>query len=154
MVTSDGILVIRKMSLHLCLTVTLSSVPDTANQCRRNDSVADQTSTAVQNFLNSLQGSASSGTRQERAFTTLPDLLSSSTTIPMIEEADPAFIEDLIVRHFPPSLVFLEHQVDDPDIEADEETLRASVQALSEHQQRDIVRRVLRSPQLDRKSVV
>lgn len=106
--------------------------------------------TAIQNFINSLKGGASMGAstgQSDTLFTTLGDLLTPATTVPAIESADPSFIEELLVRHLPPSLVFLEHQVDDPDAEADEDVLRASVQALSLGQQKDIVKRVLRSPQ-------
>lgn len=86
--------------------------------------------------------------RSQKLFTTLAELLPSAATIPMIETADPAIIEDLLVNHLPAPLVLLEHQVDDiPDNDPDPETMRASVQALDINQQRDIVKRVLRSPQ-------
>lgn len=88
------------------------------------------------------------GQQREKLFTTLAELLPSSSTIPMVETAEPQVIEDLLVNHLPPALVLLEHQVDDiPDNDPDPETIRASVQALDLEQQRDIVKRVLRSPQ-------
>lgn len=105
---------------------------------------------AVQNFLNSLKGQGMGGGQQHgKLFTTLAELLPSSTTIPMIETADISVIEDLLVHHLPASLVLLEHQLDEiPDVDPDPELIRASVQALDIEQQRDIVKRVLRSPQL------
>lgn len=105
---------------------------------------------AIQNFLASMKGSGSGagGQQQGKLFTTLAELLPSSATIPMIDQAEPSVIEDMLVHQLPASLVLLEHQVEDlPDIEPDEETVRASVQALDIDQQRDIVKRVLRSPQ-------
>lgn len=92
-------------------------------------------------------GLGASAGQSDKLFTTLGDLLTPASTIPMLESADPSFIEELLVRHLPPALVFLEHQVDDPDAEADEDVLRAAVQALSLEQQKSIIERVLRSPQ-------
>lgn len=104
---------------------------------------------AVQNFLRSLNASGMGGAQQQsQPFTTLSELLPSAATVAMIETAEPSYIEDLLVQHLPSSLTFLEHQVDDvPDGDADPETIRASVQALDAEQQKNILRKVLRSPQ-------
>lgn len=114
-----------------------------------NDAGHNPTSSVIQDFLDSLKdgGMGERAVPRDRPYTTLSELLPASVTIPMIEAADPAFIEDLIVKHLPSSLIFMEHQVDDIPEEADEETVRTLVQALSEEQQKGMLRRVLRSPQ-------
>lgn len=111
----------------------------------------DQATAAIQNLLKSINaGSTSAGSlQQDKPFTTLAELLQSSTTVPAIEKANSSFKEDLLVRHLPSTLLFLEHQVDDfSDAQADEDIMRASAQALDQDQQNSILRRVLRSPQL------
>ena len=63
--------------------------------------------TVVQNFLNSLKGgqgiSAQQASQGAQIFTTLPDLLPSSTTIPTIDSASEAQI-DTLFQYLPPAL--------------------------------------------------
>lgn len=119
----------------------------------RGGNAQTQMSDAVQNFLKSLGGSAanSSGLQsasQHNAFTTLPDLLSTSSTIAMIDEADEAFIDDLLARELPSALIALEMDPDVSDVqELDEETADAVVMSLDLEKKKSIVKKVLRSPQ-------
>ncbi|OCK77543.1 hypothetical protein K432DRAFT_384605 [Lepidopterella palustris CBS 459.81] len=118
---------------------------------RAASSGANDASAIVQNFLNSLKGGGLSGASQQqqsKPFTTLPDLLPSSTTIPIIEKADLAFIDSLL-SHLPPTILLLAQGIDDlSEIDPTLETSQAAIQALSMDQKKDILKRVLRSPQL------
>ncbi|KAI9673541.1 MAG: hypothetical protein M1829_004048 [Trizodia sp. TS-e1964] len=71
---------------------------------RAGSTMTNDASAVVQNFLKSL---GSVGTQQEKPFTTLPELLSTSSTIPIIEEADEATL-DMFLSYLPPSLISLE----------------------------------------------
>ncbi|KAF2816435.1 uncharacterized protein BDZ99DRAFT_136042 [Mytilinidion resinicola] len=112
---------------------------------------ANDASAIVQNFLNSLKGGAgASGSQQQQGkpFTTLPDLLPSTTTIPVIDQADPAFI-DRLCSHLPPMLLLLAQEIDDlEEVDPTSDTAQAAIQALSIDQKKGILKRVLRSPQL------
>ncbi|KAI4181970.1 MAG: hypothetical protein L6R41_006283, partial [Letrouitia leprolyta] len=106
---------------------------------------------AVQNFLRSMQGNqALQGQQvqqQEKLFTTLPDLLPSSTTIPVIDSGERTFIDNLL-RQLPPELMLLAQEVDDvSSIDPAPETTEAALEALSLDQKKEILRKVLRSPQ-------
>ena len=104
----------------------------------------------VQNFLNSLKSGSLSGSTQQQGkpFTTLPDLLPSSTTIPVIEAANSTFI-DALLSHLPPTLLLLAQEIDElSEVDPNSETAQAVIQALSTDQKKDILKRVLRSPQL------
>lgn len=122
---------------------------------RRATASSSDPSALVQNFLNSLKGSNISGSGQQsqsKLFTTLPDLLSSDVTIPIIDSGSEAFIDKLI-SHLPPTILLLAQEADIEDLDegsldADSETVKAAIAALSQEQKRDILRRVLRSPQL------
>lgn len=93
-----------------------------------------------------LQGSQAQA--QGKIFTTLPDLLSTSTTIPVIASASSELV-DTLLSHIPPTLVLLGQQADIDSSSADpnSETLRAALEALSLDQKKEILRKVLRSPQ-------
>lgn len=84
---------------------------------------------------------------QGKAFTTLPDLLPPASTIPVIESADQAFVDNLLT-HVPPTLLLLAQEVDDSSsADPNSETAKAAIEALSSDQKKDILRKVLRSPQ-------
>ena len=109
----------------------------------------------MQNLLNSL-GTSSNGLAQlqrggssqtGKAFTTLPDLLTPSSTIPIIERADRAYIDHLL-SYLPPSLVLLAQEAEDfSSFEAMPESTEAAARPLSLERKKDILRKVLRSPQ-------
>ncbi|OJD35558.1 adhesion regulating molecule [Diplodia corticola] len=109
-------------------------------------------SAIVQNFLNSLNsgggGGASLSQARPNLFTTLADLLSSSNTIPVIESGDTAFI-DALLSNLPPAILLLSQEAADlSDADPNSETVQAAIQALNISQKKDILKRVLRSPQL------
>lgn len=110
-------------------------------------------SRVVQNFLNSLKGSQGISSSQQQAegqpYTTLPDLLPSSTTVPTIDTATPAQIDNLL-SYLPPTLLLIAQESSasiDGMVEPNEETASAAMQALSLHQKKSLLKRVLRSPQ-------
>ncbi|KXT12990.1 hypothetical protein AC579_3149 [Pseudocercospora musae] len=110
------------------------------------------TNAIVQNFLNSLKGSGGSASqqsqRQDKPFTTLPDLLPSSTTTAYLSSASPQQIDHLCT-YLPPELFLLaqESEKSTSDTEPSPATAQAAIEALSTAQKKDILTRVLRSPQ-------
>lgn len=111
---------------------------------------SDDAAIAVQNFLRSMQGNQVLSNHSQpkgKIFTTLPDLLPSSTTIPVIDSADPAFIDNLL-SHIPPVLMLLSQGADNmSSVEPNSETAKAAIETLNLEQKREILERVLRSPQ-------
>ncbi|KAL8674536.1 MAG: hypothetical protein Q9168_001054 [Polycauliona sp. 1 TL-2023] len=107
---------------------------------------------AVQNFLRSMQGNETlrntqAQNQEEKLFTTLPDLLPSTTTIPVVDSADEQFVDNLL-SHLPPTLLLLAQEVDDiSSVDPTSETAQAAIEALSLEQKKDILRKVMRSPQ-------
>lgn len=106
---------------------------------------------AVQNFLRSMQGNQALSNQQSQPqgeiFTTLPDLLPSSTTIPVIDSAESTLIDNLL-SHLPPVLLLLSQEADDiSSVDPTSETAKAAIEALSLDQKREILKKVLRSPQ-------
>lgn len=115
----------------------------------------------MQNFLRSLQGGASSISSQQqqqqqqsqgsydKPFTTLAELLNTNTTIPFISSASPAQL-DALCSHLPPSLFLLSQESADSysSSEPSQATAQAAIEALSAEQKRELLARVLRSPQL------
>ena len=84
---------------------------------------------------------------QEKTFTTLADLLTPASTIPLIESADARTL-DSFLEYLPPTLVTLAQEVDDSEsVPATVASADAPRQALSQVQKKDILIRVLRSPQ-------
>lgn len=103
----------------------------------------------IQGLLNSLQGGNQPPQSQseEYLYTTLADLLSPSSTIPMIESADDDQVDNLL-NFLPPALLLLAQNIDDiPASDINAETAQAVLLSLDLEQKRDILRRVLRSPQ-------
>jgi 26S proteasome regulatory subunit N13 len=103
-------------------------------------------STIIQNFIKSMPGGQSSS--QESLFTTLADLLTPASTIPFIELADAATV-DRLLEYLPPSLVSLAQEADDmvSTTIQDSTRIEASLQATTLQQKKDVLTRVLRSPQ-------
>jgi 26S proteasome regulatory subunit N13 len=109
-------------------------------------------STLVQNLLNSLGGGGKTGPgasgRQETIFTTLGDLLTPETCIPVIQSASSDLLNSLLSA-LPPAIILLETQPD--QIESSEPSPAAAEEALktlSEGQKKSILLKVIRSPQL------
>jgi 26S proteasome regulatory subunit N13 len=112
-----------------------------------------ETQAAVANFLKSLQG-GSLGQQQgltQSSFTTLPDLLQTSTTVPTLAAASDEHLDDLL-SHLPPTILLLASGQSPEDIRAgeadpDPETLQAIAMSLEPEKKRKILEKVLRSPQ-------
>ena len=118
---------------------------------RTSSGPSDAASKAVQDFLRSMQGNqALKGPQtavQGKAFTTLPELLPPATTIPVIDSANEAVIDNLL-SHLPPQLLMLSQEIEDTSsADPNRETAEAAKEALSISQKQAILRKVLRSPQ-------
>ena len=118
-----------------------------------DNALSNDPSDVVRNFLNSIQGSNLSGvsgqqSAQNQAIVTLPDLLPSDITVSMLESASSAYV-DRLCSLLPPTVLLLAQEADDPsDIDPTPAVTEAAIQALSVKQKKDILRRVLRSPQM------
>lgn len=84
---------------------------------------------------------------QGKTFTTLPELLPPATTIPVVDSANEATINNLL-SHLPPQLLLLSQEIEDTSsVDPNNETAEAAMEALSIAQKQEILRKVLRSPQ-------
>ena len=84
---------------------------------------------------------------QGNLFTTLADLLTPASTIPLIDSADESFV-DRFLEFLPPALLVLAQEADDSAaLNIGASSADAAKQALSLGQKKDVLRRVLRSPQ-------
>lgn len=108
-----------------------------------------EASAIVQNFLDSLKsGNSSRVSASQGPFTTLLDLLSPNTTVPVIEKAPDSFI-DALCSHLPTTLFLIEQEVEDvANIDPNSETAQMAMQALDQEQKRDVLKRVVTSPQM------
>jgi 26S proteasome regulatory subunit N13 len=109
--------------------------------------------TVVQNFLNSLKGGQGIPTQPQggQMFTTLPDLLPSSTTIPIIDSASPAQIDNLL-SYLPPAILLISQSSSaqiDRTKEPSAASASAAIEALPSGEKKAILKRVLRSPQFN-----
>ncbi|KAF1362746.1 hypothetical protein EJ07DRAFT_174288 [Lizonia empirigonia] len=110
-------------------------------------------SSIVQNFMNSLKGGnlgGSSGSQQSggESFTTLLDLLWPTSTVPTIENASDELI-DALCAQLPTTPFLLEAEVEDVEqIDPNGETAQMVVQTLDQESKRDVLKRILRAPQL------
>ncbi|KAN0117378.1 Proteasome complex subunit Rpn13 ubiquitin receptor domain containing protein [Hyaloscypha variabilis] len=106
--------------------------------------------TVVQNFLNSLKGGQGIPTQpQGQIFTTLPDLLPSSTTIPIIDSTSAAQIDNLL-SYLPPAVLLISQPSSSPNDRTKEPSTAsasAAIEALPIDEKKNILKRVLRSPQ-------
>jgi 26S proteasome regulatory subunit N13 len=102
----------------------------------------------IQGLLQSFQGNQNTqGQASENLFTTLADLLSPSSTIAMVEAADDDKVDNLL-NFLPPSLLLLAQDVDDlSSSDMNDETAQAILLSLELGKKKDILKRVLRSPQ-------
>jgi hypothetical protein len=86
---------------------------------------------------------------QGQVYTTLPDLLPSTTTIPALESASPSQIDNLL-SYLPPTILLIAQEGAasiDGLVEPNAETASAAIESLSLDQKKSILKRVLRSPQ-------
>jgi hypothetical protein len=76
------------------------------------------------------------------------DLLPSSITIPIIESASPPLI-DALCANLPPVILLLAQEIDDvAEVDPTSETAQAAIEALDQESKKDILKRVLSSPQM------
>ncbi|MCJ1312425.1 hypothetical protein MMC25_006099 [Agyrium rufum] len=120
---------------------------------RAPSNVHPDAAAAVRNFLQSMSGGKQQSQQQRtggaggQLYTTLPDLLPPSTTLPILETASESTLDNLLT-HVPPMLLLLAQEIDDiGGVDPTSETAQAAMAALSLEQKKDILRRVLRSPQ-------
>lgn len=99
--------------------------------------------------MNSLKSGNNSGASSSQdPFTTLLDLLSPNTTVPVIDKAPDSFI-DALCSHLPPTLFLIEQEVEDAaDIDPNSEIAKIAMQGLDQEQKRDVLKRVVTSPQM------
>ncbi|RAL65067.1 hypothetical protein DID88_001174 [Monilinia fructigena] len=106
----------------------------------------------VQNFLNSLKGSGAVGMQQQaqgQMYTTLPDLLPNAVTIPSINAATPAQVDNLL-SYLPPTILQLAQESAsslEGLAEPTSQTSAGAIEALSFDQKKSVLKRVVRSPQ-------
>lgn len=104
----------------------------------------------VQNFLNSLKaGQGMQQPTQGQLYTTLPDLLPTSTTVPIIDTSSPEQIDNLL-SYLPPTILLIAQEGAtsiDGMVESNDASATAALEALSIGQKKAILKRVLRSPQ-------
>lgn len=104
-------------------------------------------SSIIQNFINSMPGGKGQQTQQpDRLFTTLADLLTPASTLPLIDSASSEVV-DQFLQYLPPTLIALAQEADDAATPQTAVNTGASKEALSLDQKKNIIRRVLRSPQ-------
>jgi 26S proteasome regulatory subunit N13 len=105
-------------------------------------------SSVVQDLLRSLQGNQSiQSNAQDKPFTTLTDLLAPASTLPLVESADLNVVDHLL-SFLPPSLLILSLENDNTTQSDTGPEVAATVMSdLSLKQKKDILQRVLRSPQ-------
>ncbi|KAL2022716.1 hypothetical protein VTK56DRAFT_4797 [Thermocarpiscus australiensis] len=106
----------------------------------------------VRNFLESLKGGpgpTSGGEPGGKAYPLLTDLLEPSITIPMLEAATDDYVDNLL-SFLPPMVLVLAQQGENGDTierEPGAESVEAAKQAMSSDQKRELLKKVLRSPQ-------
>jgi len=84
----------------------------------------------------------------DEPFTTLTDLLWPSHTISTVDKASPELIDALIAQ-LPTTPFLLEADVEDVDqIDPNSETARMAMQTLDREEKVDVLKRILRAPQL------
>ncbi|KAL5114825.1 hypothetical protein ACEQ8H_007318 [Pleosporales sp. CAS-2024a] len=108
-------------------------------------------SSIVQNFVNSLGGNLGGSSQQPASgqpFTTLLDLLWPSHTISTVDKASPELI-DALCAQLPTTPFLLEAEVEDIDeIDANSETAQTVVQSMDRSEKIQVLKRILRAPQL------
>lgn len=103
--------------------------------------------------MNSLQGGnlgagGSSSQPSNDPFTTLLDLLWPSHTISTVDKASPELI-DALCAQLPMTPFLLEAEVEDVDqIDPNSETARMAMQTLDQSEKVEVLKRILRAPQL------
>jgi 26S proteasome regulatory subunit N13 len=105
-------------------------------------------SSIIQDFLKSMsEFQPGRPTSQGNPFTTLPDLLTTASTVPLVDSADESTI-DRLLEYLPPVLIGLAQQARGGPAASMEASCADSPQEpLSQDGKKGILRRVLQSPQ-------
>ncbi|KAJ5561858.1 26S proteasome complex ubiquitin receptor subunit Rpn13 [Penicillium sp. DV-2018c] len=114
----------------------------------RAATTGDSSASVVQDFLKSLGGGQSQSQDPERPSTTLQDLLPPSTTLQFIDSVDTTTADHLL-SFLPPALLLLAqgNAEEASEADTDPELAQAALLSLDLSQKKDILRKVLRSPQ-------
>lgn len=101
--------------------------------------------------MDSLKGGNLSSSSQQAGgepFASLPDFLWPSHTIPTVEKASPELI-DALVAALPTTPFLIEAEVEDVDqIDPNSETARLAMQTLDREDKIEVLKKILRAPQL------
>lgn len=99
--------------------------------------------------MNSLKGgNTSSGSQSRGEFATLLDLLWPTHTLPTIDKA-PDSVIDALCAQLPTTPFLIEAEVEDIDeIDPNSETAQMVMQTLDQEQKREVLKNILRAPQL------
>lgn len=108
----------------------------------------------MQNFLASLQsqpGHSSSTSTHPQLYTTLPDLLPTAVTVPLVSTLSVSNMDNLLSNLPPVLLLISQESADQIDGMVDPSTSStlAALEAMSTEQKRNLLVRVLRSPQFN-----
>lgn len=142
----------NELNLQSCSSVSRVLTWTLANKLSSAGSGPQDAASIVQNFLNSLkggQGMSQQDQNQGQIYTTLPDLLPTAITVPMIDTTSPEQIDNLL-SYLPPTLLLLAQEGAssiDGMVEPNAATATAAMEALSIGQKKALLKRVLRSPQ-------
>ncbi|KAJ5135683.1 26S proteasome complex ubiquitin receptor subunit Rpn13 [Penicillium bovifimosum] len=114
----------------------------------RAATTGDSSASVVQDFLKSLGSGQSQSQDPERPSTTLQDLLPPSTTLQFIDSVDTTTADHLL-SFLPPALLLLAqgNAEEASEADTDPELAQAALLSLDLSQKKDILRKVLRSPQ-------
>jgi 26S proteasome regulatory subunit N13 len=146
----------RRSHVRITLALALQVIDHIADtSVRVGDSKAER---VIKDFVQSLkQGKSSGGQQVVDNFTTLPDLLSSSTTIPLLQTFPESLVDSLLAA-LPAPVLLLAHSTEDDAFTLDDEvswnaTLDSDekfglIMSLSLQQKKQVLAKVLRSPQL------
>lgn len=117
--------------------------------CPSRANSGEDPASVVQDFLKSLGGGQRQSQSQdpERPSTTLQDLLTPATTLQFIDSADSPTADHLL-SFLPPALLLLaQGNAEASEADTDPELAEAALLSLDLSQKKDILRKVLRSPQ-------
>ena len=136
-------------SLLFLLFTSVSSHCLTHNRAASGNDV----SAIVADFVKSLgggnlTGGSGSGSQSSDPYTTLLDLLWPSHTLPTVDKGSEELI-DALCAQLPTTPFLLEAEVEDVDqIDPNSETAQMAIQTLDQEQKKEVLKRILRAPQL------
>lgn len=117
-------------------------------ESRSNAGATPNVQEIMQNFLDSMKDSPNFGASGQEPYTTLPDLLPPSTTLPTVQKL-PVEQIDALLRQLSPKLLLhaVEGSTEEFIKETSEEDALGLLEVLDLKQKQEILRKVLQSPQ-------